>query len=105
MDGMKAGICLIGLALFLDGPNGCDQSSKPASPAPQPVAKTKHYPLHRFENVPSTQSPGIALDTVTGQFCRTWDWTYKIKTLNGGLDELPTCVSIFRDFPSEDNSQ
>jgi hypothetical protein len=102
---MKAAMCLLGMVLLVDSPNGCDQSTKTAPPSSPSTAKTKHYPLHRFENVSSAQSPGIALDTVTGQFCKTWEWTYKVKSLNGGLDEVPTCLSIFRDFPSEEDIQ
>jgi len=83
--------------LLLQQTAGCNEE-------PKPVVKVKHGPpIHRFENVSSPQSPGIALDTVTGQYCKTWEWTYKTESLNGGLDTVPTCLSIFRSTPSGDS--
>jgi hypothetical protein len=82
--------------LLLQQPSGCNEASKP-------VANVRHnLPIHRFENVSNPQSPGIALDTVTGQYCKTWEWTYKAEALNGGLDTLPTCLSIFKSAPSDE---
>jgi hypothetical protein len=79
---------------------GNEQPNKPVEAA-KPLEGAKHFPpLHRFENVSSPQSPGIALDTVTGQYCKTWEWTYKTATMNGGLDTVPTCLRIFRETPS-----
>jgi hypothetical protein len=54
-----------------------------------------HAPIHRFENVTIPGESGVALDTVTGQLCKTWLWAYKADSMSGGLDTLPTCVSIF----------
>ena len=84
--------------------NGCNEGQKGAAPS---SAKDQHYPpLHRFVNVPSPGSPsGIALDTVTGQYCKTWEWNYKATAMNGGLDTLPTCLSIFNDFPAGESSK
>lgn len=98
MGGMKA--FAFALFVLILQANGCDQTATP----PPPVAKESHLPpLHRFENVSSPSSPGIALDTVTGQYCKTWDWTYKAPSLNGGLDTVPTCLSIFQATPSSAN--
>jgi hypothetical protein len=96
------------LALVLIGLlAGCDELPKPTTNQSATSGTKAHRasPLHRFENVSSPQSPGIALDTVTGQYCKTWEWTFKITSLNGGLDTLPTCLSIFQSTPSGDNSQ
>ena len=96
---MKVAFFVLAFVLVvLDDPLGCDKP--PAKPV---VAQAKRYPpIHRFENV-SNQSPGIALDTVTGQYCKTWEWTYKVNAMNGGLDTLPTCLSIFQSTPSDTN--
>lgn len=92
---MKVAACALALVLILDDPIGCDK------PAAKPPEQAKHYPpTHRFENVSNPQSPGIALDTVTGQYCKTWEWTYKMSAMNGGLDTVPTCFSIFQSTPS-----
>jgi hypothetical protein len=97
MGGMKAAAGLFVLLLLFQQPDGCDQSPKPTPPA---AKESRLPPLHRFENVSSPASPGIALDTVTGQYCKTWDWTYKTPSFNGGLDTVPTCLSIFQSTPS-----
>jgi hypothetical protein len=92
---MKIVACLFAV-LLLQQPTGCNEQPKVAE-------KARHSPpIRRFENVSSPGSPGIALDTVTGQYCRTWEWTYKANELNGGLDTLPTCLSIFQNTPSDD---
>lgn len=100
MAAMKLAACLLALAIFLDQPTGCDQHPKPEAPT------AKHYPpVHRFINVPgSFNATDVALDTVTGQLCRTWVWQYRSdKDPNaGGLDTLPTCLSIFQSFPASD---
>ncbi len=100
MVGMKAvaGLSLLFLALLQS--NGCKDSTKAPSPTADPAKERISLPLHRFENVSSPSSPGIALDTVTGQYCKTWEWTYKAAAMNGGLDTVPTCLSVFRDYPA-----
>lgn len=99
---MKVAACLLALALVLDDPIGCDK------PEPKPVVQAKHYPpIHRFENVPGVGVAGVALDTVTGQYCKTWEWLYRgnaAQSLSGGLDTLPTCLSIYQNTPSSDTS-
>jgi len=77
--------------------SGCDQT--PPKPA---QAKSERPPIHRFESVSPTGSLGVALDTATGQWCRTWDWSYKTPTLSGGLDTLPTCLSLYQQTPQTD---
>jgi hypothetical protein len=83
--------------LLLQQASGCNEAPKSAERA------HRSPPIHRFENVSSPQSPGVALDTVTGQYCRTWEWTYKAEALSGGLDTLPTCLSVFKSIPSKDD--
>lgn len=96
--GMKSAICLCALSFALQL-SACDKGAKPAEHAS--VARERHFPsLHRFVNVSSPSSPGVALDTVSGQYCKTWEWTYKTATMNGGLDTLPTCLSVFHSIPA-----
>lgn len=80
--------------------SGCDQT--PPKPAQAAQPKSEGPPIHRFESVSTTGSLGVAMDTATGQWCRTWDWSYKATTLNGGLDTLPTCLSLFQQTPQTD---
>lgn len=93
---MKSTVCFVAL-LLLQQQSGCDQS-------PKPVEKEKRLPpIHRFENVSEhSESPGVALDTVTEQLCKTWDWSYKNTAMSGGLDTLPTCLRIFQDTPTSE---
>ena len=96
---MKAAACALALIFLLDDPVGCDK------PQAKPVIEAKHYPpIHRFENVTSTGQLGVALDTVTGQWCKTWEWVYRgnAQSLSGGLDTLPTCLSLYRQVPQTD---
>ena len=41
-------------------------------------------------------SADVALDTKTGQLCRTWNWEYKNNPMATDLNELPTCYSIYQ---------
>lgn len=87
---------LLAISLFFLQLDDCDQK-------PKPIAKERHYaPIHRFEHVTIVGSPGVALDTVTGQWCKTWEWAYKNTSLNGGLDTLPTCLSVYQRTPSSE---
>ena len=58
-------------------------------------------PTARFQPVTNAYPIGahIALDTVTGQLCRTWDWVYLNKLVSGyeAPDSLPLCVEIYRN--------
>jgi len=91
---MKLAIVVIAAVLLQQ--SGCDEQ------APKTAAQPAHHypPIHRFENVSSPVSPGVALDTVTGQYCKTWEWMYKASGMKGGLDLLPTCLSIYQDTPT-----
>jgi hypothetical protein len=60
-----------------------------------PAYQRPEPPIHRFENISGVNGDGVALDTVTGQWCRTWQWVYKDNSQIGGLDQLPTCESLY----------
>jgi hypothetical protein len=88
--------CLFAL-LLIQQASGCNDR-------PKPVPSVRHNPpIRRFENVPSAGVAGVALDTVTGQYCKTWEWSYRAESLSGGLDTLPTCLSIFKSTPLDDD--
>jgi hypothetical protein len=53
----------------------------------------------------------VAFDTQTGQICRTWDWQpigapSKTDPVSGNTPQrsfgefAPTCLSLYKDFPS-----
>src|SRR5216683_679408 len=88
-------IAVASLALFQQSV-GCDQ----AKPTPKPAKIT--FPIHRFER-PASVAPDIALDTLTGQYCKTWEWKYKKSELapTADLQDLPTCLSLFTSYPSQ----
>lgn len=74
---------------------------------PPPTAKSEAipkfiYPVHRFARGTglSGNDTSVALDTETGQLCRTWDWHYDNSKLNGGLDTLPLCLNIYYIYPT-----
>lgn len=91
---MKRIVCESLLLLVLVPATGCMQPSTAA-----PAAKTHHAPLHRFEHLSLAGQAGVALDSVTGQWCKTWEWTYRSDKMNGSLDTLPTCLSLYNTYP------
>jgi hypothetical protein len=79
------------MSFLLQQSDSCEKSIPPVTvPIPEPTP-----PSHRFEPVSGVGSAGVALDTVTGQWCRTWDWQYKAKPDADSLNTLPTCLSVF----------
>lgn len=89
------------LFIALQQSSTCNQPSKPASGPPVSKSERPSYPVHRFEAVPGIGGQGIALDTVTGQWCRTWDWVPRDpKAPQDGLSTVPTCLSLFELMPS-----
>jgi hypothetical protein len=74
---------------------GCDQPKAP------PKTPKITFPIHRFER-PAAAPPDIALDTLTGQYCKTWEWLYKKSELapSADLQTLPTCLELFNRYPS-----
>jgi hypothetical protein len=97
---MKVIVSLAASLLLLQQTNGCDQPQQ--KPAEQP--KPQRPPTHRFEAVPTVGAQGIALDTVTGQWCRTWDWMPRDpKAPVDGLNTIPTCFSLFQSQGSAED--
>jgi hypothetical protein len=84
---MKIAAYLLASFLFAMLSTGCNE--------PTPATPKRIQPIHRFENVSTTGNLGVALDTATGQWCKTWGWVYKSDADSGGLDTLPTCISLY----------
>jgi len=91
------------VALLLSSYQGCDPTPQAVSPAP-----TREY--QRFLPLPPS-SGGIdtgafwhgnfAVDTKTGQLCRSWQWSINGGDLHGNefataLSALPTCNDLFK---------
>jgi len=95
IGGMKALVYLP--LLFLSFVfTGCAWLDKPAPKSDKPAtARAERPPVHRFENISNSPSPGIALDTVSGQYCRTWDWQYTNKPNAHDLNETPLCKDLY----------
>src|SRR5438309_9126368 len=102
----------LGFVLFLSlSFVGCDELNKPQSttaqgteaptPPKQPLARRVNVcdatnRFHLTEAYPLGEKTGLALDSCTGQLCRTWDWGYSDKRhAQGSLDSVPTCVSLY----------
>lgn len=81
---MKVAAC-IATAIALHQSLGCN----PTTP------EFTRPPVHRFENISVPGESGIALDTVTGQWCKTWEWEYKQEVKEKSLGTIPTCESLF----------
>jgi hypothetical protein len=76
----------------------------------EPIKQTKPErpsPTHRF--VLAEHHSDIAFDTVTGQLCRTWDWSLvgpqaKIDPSTGVAPQraegelAPTCLSLYQEY-------
>ena len=63
------------------------------------TAKSK--PIQRFIPVSGQAiTPNFALDTKTGQVCKTWEWVYKdaAKAHDSDLQESPTCLSLYSNY-------
>jgi hypothetical protein len=101
--------------LFLLPIIGCDDIAKQAgyvpaktSAKPTPAPAPRH-PIHRF--VLTQFGGGVALDTQTGQICKTWDWEPLGKEpapdpVSGNVaprafgEFSPTCISLYNSYPT-----
>lgn len=76
----RTGIALL-LALLLQG---CTELTQ----APPPPASPQPY--QRFVPVAASDRD-FALDTKTGQLCKTWNWSIA----NSPLSSLPQCIELY----------
>lgn len=85
---------------------GCNDPAQHHDEKPQvkPQAESRgNAPFRRFEPAFSTDGYGIALDTVTGQWCKAWNW--KMHPTNAtltGLNDLPLCTDIYENRSKND---
>jgi hypothetical protein len=90
---------------------GCDELLDGQKPSAQQRIE-RRIPVHRFTLVRSDGD--VALDTQTGQICRTWDWVPTGKATKVEPDSTvqpqrsfgeftPTCATIYKNFPSGDS--
>jgi hypothetical protein len=106
---LRAAILIVGLAQLL----GCEEASKdsghvPAQATPSVQTESPHPEAHRF--VLAEHHTDVAFDTLTGQLCRTWDWsvigtTNKPDPVTGSVPQrtpgelTPTCLSLYEQNP------
>jgi hypothetical protein len=84
-------VLIIGVVFLI----GCNDTPPPSTEKPQAVSRTDK-PLQRFEPAFSTDGYGIALDTVTGRWCKAWNWTmHPTNSTLLGLNDLPLCSDIY----------
>src|SRR5215469_10009797 len=75
----------------------CDQLTKETETSPRPVENRSH-PIGRFEKLQNFRVD-VALDTQTGQLCKTWGWASTNRNNPDPYENLPTCESLYKNFP------
>src|ERR1700746_357638 len=110
-----ASALFVGVALL----SGCDDIAKGLGYVPTKAEAAKQTkpdhrpPTHRF--VLAEHHADIAFDTVTGQLCRTWDWSLqgshpKVDPSTGTTPQraegefAPTCLYLYEKSPSRFDS-
>jgi hypothetical protein len=95
MAGMKVLVFAVATLAVAIQDVGCENKPAPAKPTHVTL------PVHRFDRE-ANMPPDVALDTITGQYCKTWDWYYKNPAAVGSADvqTLPTCLDLFNKYPS-----
>lgn len=81
---------------------GCDQlehASSQSSPRPSVASETRTHPIGRFEKIQNFRVD-VALDTQTGQLCKTWPWQSTNRNSVDPYETLPTCDVLHKDFPT-----
>jgi hypothetical protein len=107
---LRAVVLIVGLVQLL----GCDEGAKdsghgPSQTTPAIQTESPHPDMaHRFVLV--EHHTDVAFDTLTGQLCRTWDWsltgaTNKPDPVTGNFPQrapgelTPTCLSLYEQNP------
>jgi hypothetical protein len=91
----------------LAGPDSCDQStSRPGQQADLSAGMVPKTSInsrrqcsadHRFVNMsdlPLTVRGDVALDTCTGQLCKTWEWVSSLKNVQNSYQALSLCSEL-----------
>lgn len=93
---------VIVVALILLPMTGCEQLAKESQPSSRPSPQTsasRSHPIGRFEKIQNFRVD-VALDTQTGQLCKTWVWVSKDRRSPDPYEDLPTCDSLYKAFPT-----
>jgi hypothetical protein len=111
MKKLAVATCLLAAAMILL--DACDDIAKnfgyiPARNVKQFPKRERPTPTHRF--ILTRSGAEVALDTQTGQLCRTWDWQPAGKTKSYPESEVnpqrilgeyaPACLSIYQQYPT-----
>ena len=101
-------VLFFALALgFLAAPDSCD--SKPNQPVDLSAGMVPKAPNnlrrqcsadHRFSNMsdlPVTVRGDVALDTCTGELCKTWEWVSTVKQVQNSYQSLPLCSDLAKE--------
>lgn len=77
---------------------GCDELANQSQSAPRRFESRSH-PIGRFEKLQNFRVD-VALDTQTGQLCKTWSWLSTNRNNPDPYEELPTCEVLYKNFPT-----
>jgi hypothetical protein len=90
---------LLVASLLLMGQSACLPERSKQTPAPAPMVQQPYQRFVRIASFPAGQL-NWALDTKTGQVCRTWDWQVVGEKPNPkGLQidlSTPTCLELYK---------
>jgi hypothetical protein len=90
--------------LFFSFDDGCDQSSQKSQTAAPQKSETHSRPIGRFEKLQNFRVD-VALDTQTGQLCRTWIWQSTDRVHPDAYENLPVCISLYLQYPPVDKTE
>lgn len=87
---------VIWMAILL-AQSDCDNTKQSAPPV-QSVERKPSHPINRFEKIQNFRVD-VALDTKTGQLCKTWEWQSTNRQNPDSYENLPLCVDLYNRFP------
>ena len=101
---MKLLILVVVILLPMTGCEQLAEQSKPSSPAPSSVPERLSHPIGRFEKIQNFRVD-VALDSQTGQLCKTWEWQSTNRNTPDPYETLPTCDLLYKTFPTTEKSE
>jgi hypothetical protein len=100
-------LAFVFILCFLATPDGCDskqnqQVDLSAGMVPKASINQRRQCSadHRFSNMsdlPLTVRGDVALDTCTGQLCKTWEWVSQVKQVQNSYQSLPLCSNLAKE--------
>lgn len=91
---MRLGILAV---LLLLATVACDQLAKETETGPTRPTENRSHPIGRFEKIQNFRVD-VALDTQTGQLCKTWEWQSTNRNSPDPYENLPTCAFLYGNF-------